>query len=168
MRRRRRRRCRNGRRCAALGDTLPGATKAAARCTASNSMRRAAAPAPAASTVTSMPALGEALRRSTTSRASGARSAARVSRSKWGRPVGLALAGRRVVGRVHVGVLDALLASRSVAVAQLSGTSAVQSTPQSGRARWFESVRPSQHQTAAFRCARQRRPHGIPDRAGPS
>src|SRR5271169_4203744 len=83
-RRRRRRLCLLGRRCAASGVTPPGATKAAGRCTASNSMRHAAAPAPAASTATATSAPGPALRRSTTSRASGACSAAPALRSEAG------------------------------------------------------------------------------------
>ena len=70
-------------------------------CSASSSMRRAAAPTPAASTATITAAPGRAPRRSTTSRASGARSAAPASRSERSssRPDRTKLANRRPEGR---------------------------------------------------------------------
>src|SRR5260221_6436316 len=79
---RRRRRCRNGRRRAASAATLPGAIAAASEWTTSNTLLRAPAPKPAASTVTTTAAPGATPRRSMTSRASGARWAARVSHSE--------------------------------------------------------------------------------------
>src|SRR5258706_11109187 len=115
---RRHRQCRIGRRCVTSEVTQPGATKAVGRCTASNSMRSAAAPAPAVSMVTTTAAPGPAARRPTTSRASGARWAARASLSET-------LAIRRVIQefppvsnqeRLHMSELPLLEPSQCVLV----------------------------------------------------